>query len=54
MLKLFTCRNYKNFDEVKIDFTDIGEYDFQTDCLVDNCISKCLIYGRNGTGKTNL
>lgn len=53
MLKRFTCGNYKNFNEVKIDFTDIGEYDFQTDCFVDNCISKCLIYGRNGTGKTN-
>ena len=54
MLKYFICRNYKNFDEVKIDFMDVGEYDFQTDCLVDNYIGKCLIYGRNGTGKTNL
>lgn len=49
MLKRFTVRNYKNFkDEISLDFSKIGEYSFNEDCL-----SMRLIYGRNATGKTN-
>ena len=49
MLKRFTVRNYKNFkDEISLDFSKIGEYSFNADCL-----SMRLIYGRNATGKTN-
>ena len=49
MLKRFTVRNYKNFkDEISLDFSKIGEYSFNEDCL-----SMRLIYGRNTTGKTN-
>lgn len=49
MLKRFTVSNYKNFkDEVSLDFSKIGEYSFNADCL-----SMRLIYGRNATGKTN-
>ena len=49
MLKRFTVSNFKNFkDEISLDFSKIGEYSFNADCL-----SIRLIYGRNATGKTN-
>lgn len=49
MLKKFTVSNYKNFkDEISLDFSKIGEYSFNADCL-----SMRLIYGCNATGKTN-
>lgn len=55
MLKKFTLKNYKNFkDEISIDFEKIAGYQFSTDCIYDEMISKMLIYGRNATGKTNL
>ena len=55
MLKKFEVRNFKNFkDNLTIDFGNIGGYQFSTDCITDNIISKMLIYGKNGTGKTNL
>ena len=55
MLKKFVLSNFKNFrDEIKIDFEDIAGYQFSTDCISDNIITKMLIYGKNATGKTNL
>lgn len=49
MLKRVTVSNFKNFkDEISLDFSKIGEYSFNADCL-----SMRLIYGRNATGKTN-
>jgi len=55
MLKKFTVRNYRNFEnEISIDFQDIAGYQFSTDCITDGVIGKMLIYGRNATGKTNL
>ena len=55
MLKRFELRNYKNFKErIVIDFENIGGYQFNTECIENNMISKMLIYGRNATGKTNL
>lgn len=55
MLKKFSLRNYKNFkDNICIDFENIAGYQFSTDCIADNKITKMLIYGRNATGKTNL
>ncbi len=55
MLKRFEVRNYKKFLEpLVIDFSDVGGYQFNQNCLCGNHIGKMLIYGRNGTGKTNL
>lgn len=49
MLKRFIVSNYKNFkDEISLDFSKIGEYSFNADCL-----SMRLIYGRNSNGKSN-
>lgn len=56
MLKKFTVENFKNFNEsLTIDFDNVGGYHFNTSCICkDKYIGKMLIYGRNGTGKTNL
>lgn len=55
MLKRFTLRNYKNFkDEITLDLGDIAGYQYNTECIHNNTITKALIYGRNATGKTNL
>jgi hypothetical protein len=55
MLKRFVLRNYKNFkDNIRIEFDQTAGYQFSTDCITDDIISKMLIYGRNATGKTNL
>lgn len=55
MLKRFKVRNYKNFkDTLTIDFSNVGGYRFNTECVSDGIITKMIIYGRNATGKTNL
>lgn len=55
MLKQFEVSNYRNFkDKVKIDFGKVGGYQFNSECVANDKISKMLIYGRNATGKTNL
>lgn len=55
MLKRFLLKNYKNFkDELCINFEDIADYQFSTDCIENGIIRKMLIYGQNATGKTNL
>ena len=55
MLKKFELKNYKNFENpLIIDFSRVGGYQFSTNCITDDTISKMLIYGKNATGKTNL
>lgn len=55
MIKKFSVRNYKNFQETLVlDFGKVGGYKFNSECISNNIISKSLIYGRNATGKTNL
>lgn len=55
MLRKFEVSNYKNFnDTLTIDFSAVGGYQFNSDCVFNETISKMLAYGRNSTGKTNL
>lgn len=55
MLKRFEAKNYRNFkDPIIIDFSQVGNYQFNRDCINGGNIAKMLIYGRNATGKTNL
>lgn len=55
MLEYFSVKNYKNFEnEISIDFSQVGGYKFNEDCLSNNILSKVLIYGKNATGKSNL
>ena len=55
MLKHFRVNNYKNFkDDLDIDFSDVNGYKFSQDCITNDLIGKMIIYGKNGSGKTNL
>lgn len=55
MLTRFSVKNYRTFkDELILDFTNTRDYQFNTDCILNGCVGKMIIYGRNGTGKTNL
>lgn len=55
MLSYFEVRNYKNFkDTISFDFGKVGRYGFNQECIYNGMIGKCIVYGRNSTGKTNL
>lgn len=55
MLKKFTVKNFKNFsNSCTMDFTKTREYDFNLHLIKNGVINKALIYGANGTGKSNL
>lgn len=54
MLKRFTVENYKNFmNPISIDFSLFHDYKFNTECIKNNLLSKAIIYGNNGSGKSN-
>lgn len=55
MLKHFRVNNFNNFkDDLDIDFSDVNGYKFSQDCITNDLIGKMIIYGKNGSGKTNL
>ena len=54
MLKLFEVSGFKNFkDPVRLDFSDVRDYKFNTQCVSSGLISKAVIYGKNSVGKSN-
>ena len=54
MLKKFTVSNYRSFEgPITLDFTKVGDYDFNEECIKDGVINKAIIYGKNAVGKTN-
>ena len=55
MLKLFKVSGFKNFrDTLTIDFSDVHDYKFNSECVSNGLLSKMIVYGRNSVGKTNL
>lgn len=55
MLKLFEVSGFKNFkDTITLDFSDIRDYKFNTQCISNNLIGKVIVYGKNSIGKSNL
>ena len=55
MLSYFSVTNYKNFPGTLVmRFDDIGKYQFNSECILNGYVTKMLVYGCNGTGKTNL
>ena len=55
MIKRFSVTGFKNFrDECIIDFSLVRDYDFNRHLLKNGLINKALLYGRNGSGKSNL
>ncbi|MGL5090809.1 MAG: AAA family ATPase [Aeromonas sobria] len=55
MLAKFEVTNFKNFEEkLTFDFTKTNNYEFNSDCVKNGIVNKSLVYGHNGTGKSNL
>ena len=54
MLKLFEVEGFRNFREpIILDFSEVRDYKFNSDCLSNGLISKAVIYGKNAIGKSN-
>lgn len=55
MLAKFEVTNFKSFEKkFTFDFTKTNNYEFNPDCVKNGIVNKSLIYGHNGTGKSNL
>jgi AAA15 family ATPase/GTPase len=55
MIKTFKVRNFKNFqDECVIDFSAKKDYETNPSFIKMGLINKALLYGVNGSGKSNL
>jgi len=55
MLTKFEVTGFKNFkNTLSINFSDVHDYKFNTDCITNGIVSKMIVYGRNSVGKSNL
>ena len=55
MLVEFRTKGFKNFrDEICFNLSDIKNYEFNAHAIKDGIVKTALIYGDNGSGKTNL
>jgi len=55
MLLRFEVKNFKSFDGwFVIDFSESNDYQFNKECINDGVVNKAMIYGANGSGKSNL
>jgi AAA15 family ATPase/GTPase len=55
MLTRFEVSGFKNFkNNIVLDFTDVRDYQFNTNCVRDQLLNKIIVYGKNAVGKSNL
>lgn len=55
MIKRFSVTNFKNFrDTCTLDLSRIRDYSFNAHLIKNNLVNKALLYGKNGSGKSNL
>lgn len=55
MLVEFKVKNYKNFkDELIFKLDKVKNYEFNMNAIKHNVVKTSLVYGKNGTGKSNL
>lgn len=55
MLAKVTISNFKNFKkDVVFDLSDASSFKFNEECIQNGLISKAIVYGHNGSGKSNL
>ena len=56
ILKSFRVKNFKQFKELFLDFSNVRDYSYSEDCLSEDrkFIKSLLIYGPNASGKSNL
>lgn len=54
MIKLFEVSGFKNFSKkTRLDFSDVRDYKFNSQCITNNLLGKIIIYGKNSIGKSN-
>ncbi|MFI3227955.1 MAG: ATP-binding protein [Clostridia bacterium] len=55
MLKYFAVKGFKGFEEkIELDFSNVRDYKFNTECIASNKVKNMILYGKNSTGKSNL
>ena len=55
MLTKFAVKNYRGFkDRIEWDLSNPSSYSFNTNAIKDGIVKNGIIYGPNGSGKTNL
>ncbi len=56
ILKSFRVKNFKQFKELFLDFSNVRDYSYSEDCLSADrkFIKSLLVYGPNASGKSNL
>jgi AAA15 family ATPase/GTPase len=55
MLRKFKVSNFKSFEkDFEIDLTNVNGYEFNKDSIKEGIVNNAIIYGQNGTGKSNL
>ena len=55
MIERFTVYNYKGFnEEIVLDLSKTRDYAFNPDLIKNGLVNKGIIYGKNGSGKSNL
>lgn len=55
MITKFSVKNFKNFKEkITWDLSQPCSYEFNSEAIENDCVAKGIIYGPNGSGKTNL
>lgn len=56
MLKKFQVKGFQQFQDLTLDFGNVRDYDFSTQCLTRNrkLLKTILVYGPNASGKSNL
>lgn len=55
MLKKFKVSNFKNFEkDFVFDLSETNGYEFNPDCVKNGIANNIIVYGRNGSGKSNL
>lgn len=47
-------RVLKTLKTKSLDFSDVRDYKFNSDCISSNLLSKIIVYGKNSLGKSNL
>lgn len=55
MIKRFSVTSFKNFrDTCILDLSRTRDYSFNANLIKDGIVNKALLYGKNGSGKSNL
>lgn len=55
MIKKFSVKNFKAFDKkVTLDFSAIGNYEFNKECISNSVCKTAILYGKNAGGKSSI